>query len=141
MLSPRQLQIVERARNQSRVEAAVARIADAARARLGEGAFAALAPRLRPLWADALAPGVKDIARAVELLAAQPAAAVDAALEDFAAGDAALIDTIKQLSELMVYGDKHDDKFFEYFGEKGIMRAFVDIFRRRDAPVPLGRPT
>jgi len=29
------------------------------------------------------------------------------------ASDAALIETIKQISEFMVYGDKHDDKFFE----------------------------
>ena len=27
--------------------------------------------------------------------------------------DARLIETIKELSELMVYGDKHDEKFFE----------------------------
>ena len=27
--------------------------------------------------------------------------------------DARLIDAVKQLSEMMVYGDKHDEKFFE----------------------------
>lgn len=33
-----------------------------------------------------------------------------------AASDARLIDTVKQLSEMMVYGDKHDEKFFECVG-------------------------
>lgn len=28
-------------------------------------------------------------------------------------GDAALIEVLKEISELMVYGDKHSDKFFE----------------------------
>jgi hypothetical protein len=30
------------------------------------------------------------------------------------AGDDVLIETLKEVSELMVYGDKHSDRFFEY---------------------------
>jgi hypothetical protein len=30
------------------------------------------------------------------------------------ASDAKLIDIIKQISEMMVYGDKHDESFFQY---------------------------
>lgn len=47
------------------------------------------------------------------------------------ASDAALVETLKQLSELMVHGDKHSDRFFEFFGEKGAMALLVSIYTLR----------
>ena len=47
-----------------------------------------------------------------------------------AASDEVIVDTVKQLSELMVYGDKHEDAgFFELFCEKGLLRTLVELFR------------
>ena len=44
--------------------------------------------------------------------------------------DEIVVDTIKQISELMVYGDKHAEAgFFEFFCEKGLLRTLVEIFR------------
>lgn len=44
--------------------------------------------------------------------------------------DDTIVDTVKQLSELMVYGDKHEDSgFFEFFCEKGLLRTLVELFR------------
>lgn len=40
-----------------------------------------------------------------------------------------IIDTIKQVSELMIWGDKREERFFEYFCEKGFLARFDSIMR------------
>jgi len=43
---------------------------------------------------------------------------------------AVVVDTLKQISELMVYGDKNNaERFFEVFCERNMLRTFVDLFQ------------
>jgi hypothetical protein len=41
-----------------------------------------------------------------------------------------VVETLKQISELMVYGDKNNaERFFEVFCERNMLRTFVDLFQ------------
>jgi len=43
---------------------------------------------------------------------------------------AVVVDTLKQISELMVFGDKHNaERFFEVFCERNMLRTFVELFQ------------
>ncbi len=47
-----------------------------------------------------------------------------------------IIDMLKQVSELMIFGDKTNDRFFEYFCEKGFLALFNRVMREtREAKV------
>lgn len=59
------------------------------------------------------------------------------------AADAALvIDTLKQISELMVYGDQQsgrtgvNDRYFEVFCERSMLKALVDLFQEANGVAP-----
>ena len=41
--------------------------------------------------------------------------------------EVALINSLKLLSQFVVYGDKHSDSFFEFFCEKSTLAVFNDI--------------
>ncbi len=41
-----------------------------------------------------------------------------------------IIETLKNLAELMVYGDKHSERFFEFFCEKNCLAHFLAICRQ-----------
>ena len=47
--------------------------------------------------------------------------------------DAELIAALARLAECMVYGDKSDDAFFLFFGEKRLMGTLVALFRARSS--------
>jgi hypothetical protein len=47
--------------------------------------------------------------------------------------DAVLIAALARLAECMVFGDKSDDAFFLFFGEKRLMGTLVALFRARSS--------
>lgn len=55
--------------------------------------------------------------------------------EDVLAADEEMVDIIKQISELMVYGDKHSESFFDFFAEKSMMKLLVELYKTRSDAV------
>lgn len=41
-----------------------------------------------------------------------------------------VVEILRSIAELMIWGDQHDEKFFLYFCEKGILRFFLDILNQ-----------
>ena len=43
----------------------------------------------------------------------------------------AVVETLRSIAELMVWGDQHDPKFLEYFLENNILQHFTAILQQR----------
>ena len=41
-----------------------------------------------------------------------------------------LIETLRSLAELMIWGDQHEPSFFEYFAEHNVLQHFARFLRR-----------
>ncbi len=43
----------------------------------------------------------------------------------------AIVETLRSIAELMVWGDQHDPKFLDYFLENNILQHFTHILQQR----------